>query len=75
MGSRNISLKDSSYERLRSRMRPGESFSDVVDRLAGQGSILDLVGIIPPESVDKIEAAIEASRAERIARRRKELNP
>jgi predicted CopG family antitoxin len=31
--SKNISLREESYERLRARKREGESFSDVIDRL------------------------------------------
>lgn len=34
MGSRNISLTDDAYERLKAHKREDESFSDVVTRLA-----------------------------------------
>ena len=33
MASRNISLENSVYEKLRAARQPGESFSDVVNRL------------------------------------------
>lgn len=36
MGSRTISLKDDVYDLLKSRKRADESFSDVVERLAGE---------------------------------------
>lgn len=34
MGSKTISVRDEVYERLKSRKREGESFSDLLDRLA-----------------------------------------
>lgn len=33
MGSKNISLREDAYERLKARKREGESFTDVVNRL------------------------------------------
>ena len=73
MPSKTISVADDAYELLRKSKRPGESFSDVIRRLSGRRSLLDLVGIIPVESANKIAAAIEESRKERMDRRRQEL--
>jgi len=49
--TKNISLREDSYERLKAHKREGESFSDVVDRLteggnvwAGYGALRDIEG-------------------------------
>jgi len=67
--SKSIRLSDEAYERLEARKRDDETFSDVVLRLAGERSLLDLAGILSEEQADDLEAAIE----ERRKRRRDEL--
>ena len=37
-----VQLSDEAYARLAAQKRPGESFSDVVLRLTGKGTLLDL---------------------------------
>jgi len=69
MGTKTIRLDDEAYERLASRKREGESFSDVVKRVAGERSLLELAGILSNEEADALEAAI----AERRERREDEL--
>jgi len=73
MGTRTISLSDDAYEALAAAKRPGESFSDVVRRLARRRSLTDLVGAVDRKAADAIARAIEANRRDRGARRRKEL--
>ena len=73
MGTRTISLSEDAYHALSASKRPGESFSDVVRRLARRRSLTDLAGVVDRKAADAIAAAIEANRRERIARRRKEL--
>lgn len=73
MGSRTISLSEDAYEALRSLKQPGESFSDVVRRLARRRSLLELAGAVDPEGAEAIAKAVEANRRERLGRRREEL--
>lgn len=52
MATKNISLREEVYERLRAHKREGESFSDVIERLteresdvwAGYGTLRDVDG-------------------------------
>lgn len=60
MGSKTISLSDEAYERLRSKKEEGESFSDVVNRLAGERPLLDIVGT--GTRGDGVREAIDAAR-------------
>ncbi len=65
MGTKNISLDDEAYEKLRTRKREGESFSDVVKRLAGERSLLEIAGILSEEEANELQNVIEDRRAER----------
>jgi predicted CopG family antitoxin len=60
MSTKTISLSEEAYDRLQRRKREGESFNDVVNRLAGERPLLDIVGTGRPD--DGIEAAIEDAR-------------
>ena len=64
MASKTISLEQSAYERLLAAKREGESFSDVVNRLTrgNEPSLLDLVGLVPPERAEQLRADITEMR-------------
>ena len=55
---RNIRLTEDAYQRLKSRKQEGESFSDTVERIAGERSLLDLAGIISDDEAEKMRDAI-----------------
>lgn len=42
--TKTVALSETAYERLSARKREGESFSDVVERLAGERSLLEIAG-------------------------------
>lgn len=65
MGTKTISLADDAYEKLKARKREGESFSDVVRRLAGGVTLAEYHGALDPETADDLEAVVERRREER----------
>jgi len=46
MGTRNISISDEAYSRLAALKESKESFTDVINRLTGRRSILELKGVL-----------------------------
>ncbi len=68
MGSKTISLEDSAYSRLKAVKRPGESFSDAVNRVLGadEPSFSDFRGLLRRTGVDNLEKAVERMRREDI---------
>lgn len=72
MPTKTISLDEEAYERLKAEKRAGESFSDVVKRLAGERSWREVAGIWGHDT-DDVAAAIEEGR-ERSRERRDRLD-
>ena len=54
MGAKNISISDEAYTRLASLKRPNESFTDVVNRLTGKRSILELAGTLTKDEGEEL---------------------
>ena len=69
MSSKTIRLDEEAYTRLERRKREGESFSDVVKRLAGERSLREVAGIWADET-DDVRETID----ERRSRRREALD-
>ena len=67
--SKSIRLSDEAYERLAAHKQGDETFSDVVLRIAGERSLLELAGVLTDEQANALEVAIE----DRRERRRDEL--
>lgn len=67
MGTKTIRLDEEAYERLASRKRKGESFSDVVKRVVGERSLLEIAGVLSDEQADELWDAIEERRSAREA--------
>lgn len=68
--SKTIRLSEEAYDRLAAHKDEDETFSDVVLRLAGERSLLDIAGILDEVEADGLEEAI----AERRERRRERLD-
>jgi predicted CopG family antitoxin len=63
MSTKTISLDEEAYERLKAKKEEGESFSDVVKRLAGERSWTEVTGILSDEEAKDLEEAIEEGRS------------
>lgn len=72
MAMKTISLDEEAYERLKAHKREGESFSEVVKRLAGERSWTEVTGILSDAEADTLEEVIESGR-ERSRDRREQL--
>jgi len=77
MPTKTVSLDEEAYEQLKARKQEGESFSQVVKRLAGERSWSEVAGILSEDEADALADAIEAGRsrsAERSDRLAEELS-
>jgi predicted CopG family antitoxin len=63
--SKSIRLSEDAYERLAAHKREDETFSEVVLRLAGERSILDLAGVLSDAEADALRDAVDERRERR----------
>lgn len=63
--SKSIRLSEDAYERLAAHKRDDETFSDVVLRLAGERSLLEIAGILDDDEASDLRAAVETRREQR----------
>lgn len=64
MGSKNVSLREDVYRRLKEEKDDDESFSDVVERLLDRGDhpLYKLVGTLDEEEVERVRKRAEEFR-------------
>ncbi|WP_418283045.1 antitoxin VapB family protein [Halorubrum sp. DTA98] len=65
--SKSIRLSEEAYDRLAAHKHEDETFSDVVLRLAGERSLLELAGILNDDEADALRQAVEERRERRPA--------
>ena len=63
--SKSIRLSEEAYERLDAHKREEETFSEVVLRLAGERSLLELAGILSDGEADALRDAVDERRDRR----------
>lgn len=63
--SKRIHLSKEAYECLAARKRENETFSEVVLRLAGERSLLDLAGILSDDEAEALRDAVDERRNRR----------
>ena len=54
MATKTISITEEAYERLKTRKEKNESFTDVINRVTGKRSIMELAGILSKEEGEKL---------------------
>lgn len=62
MATKTISITEEAYERLKMMKEQKESFTDVINRLTGKRSIMELAGILSKEQAEKLEKHIRERR-------------
>ena len=73
MPSRTLNVTEEAYGLLASLKDEGESFTDVIKRLAGERSLHDIVGVLDEAQSERLAARIEAGRERSRKRRQKQL--
>lgn len=76
MSSKNISIKESVYERLSAHKRTNESFSDVIERLLEneEPDWRNSAGIYSDEEAREIEEYLARKRVERAGDHERKMN-
>lgn len=64
MGTKTISLTEEAYEKLRAAKKEGESFSDVVERIAPGVRLEEYWGVLDDETAEDLRGAVEDTRRE-----------
>jgi predicted CopG family antitoxin len=62
MSSKNISISESAYRKLKALKKENESFTDAVNRLTEERSLLEIAGILSDEEADDIRDNVEGLR-------------
>ncbi len=63
MATKTITITVDAYKRLLANKKARESFSDVVCRITGKGSLMRFAGILSKETGDALATAVKQSRA------------
>ena len=76
MAVKTITITEDAYRKLSRLKRENESFTEVINRVLGGPSALELAGLLDSTTADKVEAKIRRTRRdldERVERTRKAM--
>lgn len=76
MATKTISITEEAYERLKMKKEKNESFSDVINKITGRRSLLEIAGILSNEEADLLRNHIKdlhSRSAERVDKTRNAL--
>jgi predicted CopG family antitoxin len=71
MGTKKIAISDEAYKTLKSLKKPGESFTDLIQRIARRSAVLDLAGIISKAQTTDTEKRVKRIRRQSSQRLRR----
>ena len=71
LATKNIAISEEAYERLKALKRPGESFTEVIERMTRSKSILDLAGVLSKEQARAVSEEVRGVRERSEARLRR----
>ena len=74
MGTKSVRLDESVYERITAHKQEGESFSEAIDRLTTEYSLLDFAGTYSAEEADRHRELLDCSEATQAAKRSEQLD-
>jgi predicted CopG family antitoxin len=62
MDTKNIAISDEAYQMLKALKKPGESFTDVIERMTRKSSVLELAGLPCEGEVAVVEGRVKEVR-------------
>ncbi len=71
MATKTISITEEAYELLSARKEPSESFSEIITKITGKASLLELAGTLSSKEAEELRSKIRARRLLMRARLRK----
>ena len=64
MGTKNIAISEDAYQRLKALKKPGESFTEVIERMTRSRGILELSGILSKHEATRVGEVVRGTREE-----------
>ncbi len=64
MATKTISITEEAYELLKTRKTGNESFSEIITKIVGTSSIMDIAGVLSDNEADILERHIKNRRQE-----------
>ena len=62
MGTKNIAISEEAYQRLKALKKPGESFTEVIERMTRSRGVLELSGILSKQEASRLAEMVKESR-------------
>jgi len=62
LGTKNIAISDEAYQRLKALKKPGESFTEVIERMTRSRGVLELSGILSKQEASRLVEVVKESR-------------
>jgi predicted CopG family antitoxin len=62
MGTKNIAISDEAYQRLKALKKPGESFTEVIERMTRSRGVLELAGTLSGGQAAQVKERIREIR-------------